>query len=166
MFTTHFVSLVDGQAGLPRTELLNLILQHLAPQSTAFITTHFSKRIVSYEQDIDGVTLQFADGSAAHADVLVGADGLGSPTRKRMYADLAARVRGADPEKADALLKASQPSWTGTYVYRSLIERAKLRAVAPGNVMIDQAWIVRCKFFSTGTQYNSLELNYPVVWQG
>lgn len=43
----------------------------------------FGRPCTGFEQRPDGVTVQFADGSSAAADVLVGADGVGSPVRRR-----------------------------------------------------------------------------------
>ena len=43
--------------------MLKLLLEHLAPYDTHWLSTHFSKRLVSYQQDASGVTLHFADGS-------------------------------------------------------------------------------------------------------
>lgn len=45
---------------------------------------HFDKRFTRYEQHGDGtVTAHFADGTSATGDVLVGADGTGSPVRRQ-----------------------------------------------------------------------------------
>ena len=43
----------------------------------------FGRTCTGFEQDPDRVTVQFSDGSSAAADVLVGADGVGSPVRRR-----------------------------------------------------------------------------------
>ncbi len=43
----------------------------------------FGRTCTGFEQDAHGVTIQFSDGSSAEADVLVGADGIGSPVRRR-----------------------------------------------------------------------------------
>jgi 2-polyprenyl-6-methoxyphenol hydroxylase-like FAD-dependent oxidoreductase len=43
----------------------------------------FGRTCTGFEQDAGGVTVQFSDGSSADADVLVGADGIGSPVRRR-----------------------------------------------------------------------------------
>jgi 2-polyprenyl-6-methoxyphenol hydroxylase-like FAD-dependent oxidoreductase len=43
----------------------------------------FGRACTGFEQDRDRVTVQFSDGSSAAADVLVGADGIGSPVRRR-----------------------------------------------------------------------------------
>ena len=65
--------LADGSVGLPRSEMLNIMVGQLTPETTPFLRTHFAKKLETYEQDTDGVTLRFADGSSARADVLVGA---------------------------------------------------------------------------------------------
>jgi 2-polyprenyl-6-methoxyphenol hydroxylase-like FAD-dependent oxidoreductase len=44
----------------------------------------FNTRVVGFEQHSDGVELRFADGTSAHGDVLVGADGSASPVRKQL----------------------------------------------------------------------------------
>jgi 2-polyprenyl-6-methoxyphenol hydroxylase-like FAD-dependent oxidoreductase len=41
----------------------------------------FGRACTGFEQHPDGVTIRFADGTSAYADVLVGADGVGSPVR-------------------------------------------------------------------------------------
>jgi 2-polyprenyl-6-methoxyphenol hydroxylase-like FAD-dependent oxidoreductase len=43
----------------------------------------FGRTCTGFQQDPGGVTVQFSDGSSAEADVLVGADGTGSPVRRR-----------------------------------------------------------------------------------
>jgi 2-polyprenyl-6-methoxyphenol hydroxylase-like FAD-dependent oxidoreductase len=42
----------------------------------------FGRACTGFEQHPDGVTVRFADGTSAGADVLVGADGVGSPVRR------------------------------------------------------------------------------------
>ena len=43
----------------------------------------FGRTCTGFEQDPGGVTVRFSDGSSADADVLVAADGVGSPVRRR-----------------------------------------------------------------------------------
>jgi 2-polyprenyl-6-methoxyphenol hydroxylase-like FAD-dependent oxidoreductase len=50
--------------------------------------THFGKEIVSYESAGDGVTVTFADGTTAHGDILVGADGIRSAVRAQRAPNL------------------------------------------------------------------------------
>jgi len=57
------------------------------------------------EQDADGVTVHFSDGSAGRYDLVVGADGLYSRVRERVF-----------PE-------ASQPRYTGQAVWRAVLQR-------------------------------------------
>ena len=45
---------------------------------------HYGRELAGYTQDPDGVTLRFPDGSTEAADVLVGADGVGSVVRRTL----------------------------------------------------------------------------------
>lgn len=47
----------------------------------------YGKRLVGADQDGDGVTARFADGSTARADVLIGADGIRSTVRRLVDPD-------------------------------------------------------------------------------
>ena len=47
----------------------------------------FGRACTGFEQHPGGVTVRFGDGSSADADVLVGADGVGSPVRRRYLPD-------------------------------------------------------------------------------
>ncbi|KAH8112076.1 FAD/NAD-binding domain-containing protein [Phellopilus nigrolimitatus] len=127
-----------GSVALHRAEMLKLLTDQLTPASAPILKTHFSKRLISYEQDPSGTTLRFEDGSSTRADVLVGADGLGSPTRRAMYDNL---TQAADAESAKSLQKLAQPTWTGTHAYRALIERARLAALAPDHPALTQGLI-------------------------
>ncbi|KAF9543221.1 hypothetical protein EC957_001096 [Mortierella hygrophila] len=49
---------------------------------------HMSKKIVTLDQDQDGVTVTFDDNTTARGDILVGADGAHSAVRKHLYAIL------------------------------------------------------------------------------
>ena len=126
--------------------MLKLLVESLQPDSTHFLTTHFSRRLVSYDQDEDGVTLHFTDGSSERADILVGADGLASSTRKKMYKDISERVAKTDPGKAQTLLGYIPPTWTGTYAYRALLDREKLREKSPKNIALDAGYMVRATY--------------------
>lgn len=49
---------------------------------------HIGSPVVSYVEDADGVTATLADGSTAHGDVLVGADGIRSAVRSQRLPDV------------------------------------------------------------------------------
>ena len=116
--------------------MLNLLLSSLSPDDTPWLTTHFSKRLKSYKQVENEVIMHFEDGSTAHADLLVGADGIGSVARKTMYTELSERAAATDSQDAAALLELRQPTWTGTYAYRALVKRAEVAAVSPDNEIL------------------------------
>ncbi|KAK7693984.1 hypothetical protein QCA50_003559 [Cerrena zonata] len=137
-FVFHELTARNGTLGLPRMDTVQLLLRALSsgPGPSDLISKHFSKCLESYTQDAAGVTLRFKDGSTASADVLVGADGIGSPTRRTMFTELAARARKTDAKQAEELEKLGMPTFTGTYMYRTLIDGNKLRAISPNNVSL------------------------------
>lgn len=47
------------------------------------------KRILSFEQNHEGVAVNFSDNSSVHGDILVGADGAHSAVRQHLYKILA-----------------------------------------------------------------------------
>jgi len=67
----------------------------------------------SFEQDADGVTAHFADGRTDRADILVGADGLGSVVRAQLWPD-------------------DRPSFTGIVAFRCMIDRADVEPFIAG----------------------------------
>lgn len=70
---------------------------------------HFDKSLVSFVDDVSGVTALFADGSRAHGDLIIGADGIRSTVRAQMLPD-------------------AQPLYAGYIAWRGLIPEASLRA--------------------------------------
>jgi 2-polyprenyl-6-methoxyphenol hydroxylase-like FAD-dependent oxidoreductase len=56
-----------------RSHLHSALLEHVPRESV-----HLGKRIVRAEANREGVSLYFEDGSSAHGDVLIGADGIRS----------------------------------------------------------------------------------------
>jgi 2-polyprenyl-6-methoxyphenol hydroxylase-like FAD-dependent oxidoreductase len=49
---------------------------------------HMSKRVLSFEQNEEGVTVHFSDNTTIHGDILVGADGSHSAVRQHLYRTL------------------------------------------------------------------------------
>jgi len=53
-----------------------------------------NKRLVSYDEDLTGVTAHFADGTSVRGDLLIGADGLKSVVRRQTFGDVPASYTG------------------------------------------------------------------------
>ena len=76
---------------------------------------HMNKKLRRFEQDGNGVTLFFEDGSKAHADAMIGADGIHSVVRKQLFGD-------------------ESPTYTGRIAYRSTFPGHLLKGVEIGDV--------------------------------
>lgn len=74
-------------------------------------------RYVGFDQDTDGVTVRFADGSTERADVLIGADGIRSTVRStlRRGHDMAPRYAGYTAWQAIADLPGEDVVPSGTF---------------------------------------------------
>ena len=142
--------------------MLKLLLEHLAPYDTPWLSTHFSKRLVSYQQDASGVTLHFADGSIAEADIIVGGDGIKSKTRAAMYEYAHARdcVGSGTGGSAEAGANGNviskdecgrcgraRPRWTGTVIYRYLIPMERMMSVNPNNQAVRVKALLSVRLF-------------------
>jgi salicylate hydroxylase len=132
-----------GKIPIHRADLLDVLRDHLPKSCTIHLNkrlTHYTTR-VSHPEEQSGstapVTLHFTDGSTAATDVLIGADGIKSPTRKTMYENLA-------KEKGDeTLLQHCHPIWSGAVAYRNLIPHEKLEKVWP-NHRAQEKGIIYC----------------------
>ncbi|KAF9239489.1 hypothetical protein BU15DRAFT_61993 [Melanogaster broomeanus] len=118
-FTKH---LKRGPLAFHRKDVINILLQHL-PTSCNVQT---SKRLECYDvsPETGRTTLHFSDGSTVVTDVLIGADGIRSATRKTMYRQLASLSQ--DDGSRKKLMDCIDAVWTGTLVYRNLIPTMKL----------------------------------------
>lgn len=125
-----------GNVSFHRADFLDVLASGLDKTVT---TPHFSKRLASYSQPApaerepsrpDGVVLRFTDGSTATCDVLVGADGIHSATRKTLLEEAAAL---ADPGQAETLRGLKEPVWSGSVAYRAVVSGEALRRVNPGH---------------------------------
>ncbi|KAF9338646.1 hypothetical protein BGZ91_008315 [Linnemannia elongata] len=64
----------------PRPEFYNLLLTNVPREKI-----HFSKKVMSMEQNKEGVMIRCSDGTTYHGDILVGADGAYSGVRQALY---------------------------------------------------------------------------------
>ena len=130
---------------MPRVEAIETLVRGLdkAPDNPSLsIQVHFSKRLESYIQNEDSITILFQDGSKASANILIGADGIGSRTRQTMYRTLADDVRDTDPGLAAQFEKGVPPTFTGTYQYRATLDIAHLREINPTNIALGALSVV------------------------
>jgi salicylate hydroxylase len=93
-----------------RPDLHRVLLEALVPG-----TVVPGVAVESVEQTDEGVTVQLADGAEAQADVLVAADGIRSRIRQQLA--------GAD-----------QPEFSGTVVYRGVVQRDEALPLHPRHV--------------------------------
>ncbi|QDS71437.1 hypothetical protein FKW77_003553 [Venturia effusa] len=96
-----------GHAAVHRAHFLEELIQ-LLPDGIA----KFGKRALGYEQDVEGVTLKFQDGSEARHDAVIGCDGIKSKLRVCLLGE-------KDP--------ASKAEYSGKYAYRGLIPMDKAK---------------------------------------
>jgi salicylate hydroxylase len=90
-----------GQQNVYRAKFLNVLAALVSPS-----IAHFGKRLIAMEDKEDGVRIQFADGTTAEADCVIGADGVHSRIRKHLL--------GAENPAASAV-------FSGIVSYRGLI---------------------------------------------
>jgi salicylate hydroxylase/6-hydroxynicotinate 3-monooxygenase len=76
---------------------------------------HLDKKLKGFEQDSNGVTLFFVDGTTSRASALIGADGVHSIVRKQLFGD-------------------ESPRYTGRIAYRATFPASLLKGVEIGDV--------------------------------
>lgn len=131
-----------------RPEFLDCLADKL-PHERAHV--HFGKRLVSYSvspQSNPLITLQFKDGSTAKCDVLVGADGVHSATRKSLleFAAHDLEANQGDVDAATSLREKIEPVWTGYTAYRTVANAAKLRALNPNHSVLTGPHMVSWRY--------------------
>lgn len=92
---------------------LHCILAGMVPERHI----HLGRRLVRYEDHGDGVRLEFADGSHAEADVLVGADGIHSVVRR-------------------AVARAETPVFSGNYALRGTVPATAVASLPPRTMFV------------------------------
>ncbi len=129
---------IDGPLSIPRPQLLEMLQAKLGPNCRVLT----SKRAIDFivEDKSAQVSVVFSDGTRDTADILIGADGVHSTTRRCFFADLANRQ--TDPVKAEAYLQLVLPKWSGTYAYRCNVPAEALQAKFPGHRALTNPYIV------------------------
>jgi 2-polyprenyl-6-methoxyphenol hydroxylase-like FAD-dependent oxidoreductase len=103
LITPDLPGLVPG-ALIYRTQLLD-VLAHAFSADVA----HLNARCVHVQQDSGGVTAEFADGSTATGDVLIGADGIHSVVRQALFGDVPMRYAGYTVWRGTSNVPIEQP---------------------------------------------------------
>ncbi|KAF9924891.1 hypothetical protein FBU30_005234 [Linnemannia zychae] len=66
-----------------RPELYDLLYKQIPPHKI-----HLAKKVLSFQQNHEGVMVRFSDNTSVHGDILVGADGAHSAVRQHLYKTL------------------------------------------------------------------------------
>ncbi len=109
------MSVVEQKFGAPHLMMhrgdLHAALLSLVPDEVV----HLNKKLINLEQDANGVTLFFADGTRASASAVIGADGVHSVVRAQLFG-------------------AERPHYTGRIAYRSTFPSARLGGLDIGDI--------------------------------
>ncbi|KAF8128574.1 hypothetical protein EV363DRAFT_1451570 [Boletus edulis] len=126
-----------GPSPMHRQQMLAILERHLP----ASCTVHHKKRLVGYiepEQDdahpTSPIRLEFADGTTATTDVLIGADGIRSAVRKTMF-EAASTDDGEDKTDFTQYIDAM---FTGITMYRALVAQEVLSKENPDHISLKE----------------------------
>ncbi|KAL1725489.1 hypothetical protein EV714DRAFT_277451 [Schizophyllum commune] len=122
-FDIDDMRLEDGVYLFHRHDFHKVLLDSLSPD----VRICLDHRLMDYTTTSTETTLTFSNGTTATCDLLIGADGLRSHVRRDMLGALATKT--AD----ERYLESIQPVFTGTYVYRGLVDAEDLAKRHPGH---------------------------------
>ena len=109
-----FASVPLGPRMLPRATLLNILRKAL---KNANCPVQTKKKIVTWEQQDQGeLILYFEDGTSAAVDLLIGADGVHSQVRRRLF---------------EGKPMFSEPQFSGQFAYRMSCPKAEIVKLKP-----------------------------------
>jgi len=121
-----------GSVSFHRADVQDALVEHISPS----IDAHLSHRLKTYRHvGNNEIELEFTNGNRAVCDFLIGADGINSAVRRTMLAE---RNKWTE---AEARVK-SQPLWTGTVVYRDLIDAEIVRRESPNHIALTKPVVV------------------------
>ncbi|KAH0831257.1 hypothetical protein J3R83DRAFT_13890 [Lanmaoa asiatica] len=126
-----------GPSSMHRQQMVAILERHLP----ASCRVHSGKRLVDYmepeQQDAHStspIRLDFADGTIATTDVLIGADGIRSVVRKTMFESAS---EDDSRDKTD-LKQYIDATFTGKSVYRCLVSAETLKKENPENLSLKE----------------------------
>lgn len=123
------IKMKGGAARFHRAELL------AALHEKAVCQIHLSHRFESYEEIGNEVVIHFTNGTSATCDILIGVDGIHSTVRRCML------------DKQGLFNSPSyDPYWSGSYVYRGLIDAEELEKAFPGHLSCKRPMMYFGKF--------------------
>jgi 2-polyprenyl-6-methoxyphenol hydroxylase-like FAD-dependent oxidoreductase len=85
---------LSRETGMPSMTVLRRDYEELLLREIDPDTLHLGHECVAVEQDPEGVTAHFANGTSAHGTMLIGADGLHSAVRRYLVGETAVRYSG------------------------------------------------------------------------
>ncbi len=117
VLSTMPAGVIERRQGAPTIATHRARLQKALLACLPAEVVHLGLSFTHFQQDEQGVTAFFADGQAAHGDVLVGADGIHSAVRKQLFPQVSLRYAGytawrgvLDPAEEIPLAQTSE-SW-------------------------------------------------------
>ncbi|KAI0469851.1 hypothetical protein GGR56DRAFT_679072 [Xylariaceae sp. FL0804] len=84
MILQDFHGVLEGFQDSPKLQLIRAERRRLRKWLATNIPIQWGRRVSRIEHDDSGVRVHFEDGSSAHGDILVGADGINSQTRESL----------------------------------------------------------------------------------